>query len=257
MKKVAIRTATSSLSFIFVSLFFSSCVSVSKFSNDTYAARDKDRKSFVQTKDGVITEAADVRLRSPLIGKSTIQLDNDIKIPVKDVLAYQNNTAYYRSINGQFAPRISKGLINMYMTTQTYTEFATSPTGRGGTRTRVRYDYWLQKGDKADVVSFSPEVTEGYVSDYAPAMEYINAFYETRKKVKRWSLINTTAVLGGLFLATQGVNNNKLNTAGYASMPLFFGGFVNGFVNKIRKGKNYRNLQLAVNEYNYQVKRKK
>ena len=139
MKTVFFRTSFSSLSLLFVSIFFVSCVSTSKFSNDTYSARDKDRKSFVQTKDGTITEASEVKLRSPFIGKSTIELDNNVKIPVKEVLAYQNNTAYYRNISGQFAPRITKGLINMYMTTQIYTEFQPSSAGRSGGTASARH----------------------------------------------------------------------------------------------------------------------
>lgn len=258
MKTVFNRVSLSSLSLFSLSIFFVSCVSSSRFSNDTYAARDKDRKAFVQTKDGVITEASEVKLRSPFIGKSTIELDNDVRIPVKEVMAYQNNSAYYRSIKGQFAPRIAKGLINMYMTTQTYTEFSTSPNGRGGTRTRTRYDYWLQKGENAEVVSFTPDNTRQYVNDYAPAMEYMNTFDQTQRKVKTWSLINTGAVVGGLVLALSGTNNTTAgNVALAGGSGLFFGGLINGFVNKIRKGKNYKNLELAVHEYNYQVKRKR
>ncbi|NTS42719.1 hypothetical protein HRG84_17600 [Flavisolibacter sp. BT320] len=236
-----------------------SCVSVNRFSDNTYAARDKDRKAFVQTKDGVITEADEVKLRSPLIGRSTIQLDGDVKIPVKEVLAYQNGTAYYRSIRGQFAPRINKGLINMYRTIETYTDFSTTSSGRSGTRTRHQVIYWLQKGDQAETVMLTPDVTEQYVKDYAPAMEYMDLFRHNQKKVRTWSLINTASVFGGLVLAgTLGSNNTTAgNTAVIAGGGLFFGGLVNGFVNKIRKGKNYTNLQLAIDEYNYQVKRKK
>jgi hypothetical protein len=58
-------------------------------------------------------------------------------------------------------------------------------------------------------------------------------------------------------LATHGVKNDRVNAAGYGGASLFFGGIVNGFVNKIRKAKNYKNLQLAIDEYNLQVKRKK
>lgn len=259
MKTISVRASLSSLSFILVSIVLMSCVGSSKFSSDTYAARDKERKSFVQTKDGTITEASEVKLRSPFIGKSTIELDNNVRIPVKDVMAYQNNNAYYRNINGQFAPRITKGLINMYMTTQTYTEFETSPTGRGSTRTRTRYYYWLQKGDNAETVSFSPEATSKYVSDYAPAMEYMNAFGQTQKKVKTWSIINTSAVFGGLILAgTLGSQNTATSKAvGAGGAGIFLGGIVNGFVNKVRKAKNYKNLQLAIDEYNYQATRRK
>lgn len=257
MKTTLIRAFYSSLSLLMVSMFLVSCIGVSRFSESTYAARDKDRKAFVQTKDGTITEADEVKLRSPLLGKSTLQLDGDVRIPVKDVLAYQNNTAYYRSINGQFAPRITKGLINVYMTQQSYTEFSTAPSGRSTTSTRTRYYYWLQKGDDAQTALFSPDLTEEYVKDYTPAMDYIDVFRQTQKKARTWSWINTGAVIGGIFLATQGVKNDQVNAAGYAGTSMFLGGLLNGFVNKFRKAKNYKNLQLAIDEYNGQVTRKK
>ena len=90
-------------------------------------------------------------------------------------------------------------------------------------------------------------------------MEYMDLFRHNQKKVRIWSLINTASVFGGLVPAgTLGSNNTTAgNTAVIAGGGLFFGGLVNGFVNKIRKGKNYTNLQLAIDEYNYQVKRKK
>ena len=174
-------------------------------------------------------------------------------------MAYQNNTAYYRNINGQFAQRIQKGLINMYQSTQMYTEFSTSPSGRSTTRTRVRYYYWLQKGDNAETVSFTPDATEQYVRDYAPAMEYMDPYHQTQRKVKTWSIINTASVFGGLVLAgTLGANNTSASKAvGVGGVGLFLGGIVNGFVNKVRRAKNYKNLQLAIDEYNHQAKRKK
>ena len=259
MKKTNTCALLSSLSLLSVCILLTSCIGTSRFSENLYAARDKDHKSFVQTKDGTITEADEVKLRSPFIGKSTIQLDGETKIPVKDVLAYQNNTAYYRNIGGQFGPRINKGLINMYQTTEMYTEFTTSPSGRSTTRTRLRYVYWLQKGDNAETVTFSPDVTEMYLKDYAPAMEYMDVFRQTEKKAKTWSIINTASVFGGLALAgTLGSKNTSASNAiGIGGAGLFFGGLINGFVNKVRKGKNYKNLQLAIDEYNYQVKRKK
>ena len=109
MRMHVTRALSSSLSFVIVCMLATSCVSVNRFSDTTYAARDKDRKAFVQTRDGVITEADEVKLRSPLIGRSTIQLDGDVKIPVKEVLAYQNGTAYYRSIRGSLRRVSTKG----------------------------------------------------------------------------------------------------------------------------------------------------
>jgi hypothetical protein len=89
-------------------------------------------------------------------------------------------------------------------------------------------------------------------------MEYINVYEQTQKKARMWSWINTTAVIGGIFLATQGVdNNNQVTPVGYASVGMFLGGFINGFVNKVRKGRNGKNLELAIDAYNYQTVKKK
>lgn len=79
-----------------------------KFQEDTSMARDKDKKAFVETVDGTITEANEAVVRTPFLGKSTIELDKNTKIPVKEVVAYQNSNAYYRKVQGQFAPRIKK-----------------------------------------------------------------------------------------------------------------------------------------------------
>lgn len=251
----------SSLALLLVSLLLFSCSGMKKFQEDTYAARDKDKQSFVQTTDGKIIEANEAVLRSPLFGKSTIELDKETRIPVKEVVAYQNKAAYYRRISGQFAPRFKKGLINMYVGTETYTEFegpSSFNNGRGNMRTKSRPVYYIQKGDDGAVNRFAPQLVKEYVQDYAPAMEYILVYDETQKKVKLWSWINTTAVIGGMLLATQGLdNNNNVTATGYAGVGLFLGGLVNGVVNKIRKGKNAKNLELAIDSYNYQTKKKK
>jgi hypothetical protein len=236
-----------------------SCKSVQQMQEDRQNAREKDRKSFVQKTDGEIIEANEARLRQPLFGKSTIELDQDQRIPLRDIRAYQNNEAYYLRTPLGFSPRIKKGLINVYLATEMYTTYeAPSGYGRpGGTRTHTRYVYYLQKGNDAEVEQMQPKVVERYVQDYAPAMEYVNMYFQTQKKVKTWSIINTAAVFGGLVVASQGIGGNNLNAAGYAGAGLFIGGLVNGFVNKIRRVKNVRNLELAVDEYNFQTRVKK
>jgi hypothetical protein len=261
MKRKVPFVTSSSLVLLLTSLFLFSCVGMKKFQEDTYASRDKDKQSFVQTTDGKVLEANEAVLRSPLFGKSTIQLDGETKIPVKEVEAYQDKAAYYKRINGQFAPRFKKGLINMYRGTESYTEFESPSSFNGGRstmRTKNRAVYYIQKGADGAVNRFDPQLVKEYVQDYAPAMEYINVYEQTQKKARMWSWINTTAVLGGIFLATQGIdNNNQVTPVGYASVGLFFGGFINGFVNKVRKGRNGKNLELAIDAYNYQTVKKK
>jgi hypothetical protein len=233
--------------FLFALLFLSSC-GVSKFYNNTYEARDKDKKAFVQTTDGKIIEGDQAIMKTPLFGKAIIEIDRETKIPLSEVVAYQNDRAYYRNIRLGWAPRIKKGLINMYALTSQVTEWDnTGGIGmNSGFRSRSRTVYYLQKGDEAQPLVFSPAVTK--------------EFDETQKKVRMWSWINTTAVIGGVILATTSIDNstNKMNEAqGYSGIALLTGGLVNGLVNKLRRTSNARNLELAIDTYNYQTVKKK
>lgn len=243
------------------STLFVSCAGVQKFREDTALARDKDKNSFVEKKDGTIIEAKDAVLRTPLFSKPVIELDGNTKIPTKEIEAYQNRDAYFRRVDGQFAPRIKKGLINMYVTTETYQEFTKSdvPSMKDRWRTRTHKVFHLQKGDSAAVVRFTPAVTESYVQDSPAAMDFIGVYEQNKKKYKTWSYINTAATFGGLalILASGNSSNNSIGATGYAGVGLFLGGFVNGFVNKIHKGKNYKNLELAIDAYNAPVTKKK
>jgi hypothetical protein len=252
----------SSLFLVLISSTLFSCAGMRKFQEDTSMARDRDKKAFVETADGTITEANEAVVRTPFLGKSTIELDKNTKIPVKEVVAYQNDKAYYRKIQGQFAPRIKKGLINMYMTTESYTEYQGPTMGNpGGFKTRHRTIYYLQKGgDQASTNRFTPQLTKEYVQDYAPAMEFINVYDNNARKARIWSIVNTAAVAGGaLLMITSGTSSqaeSSVSAAGYAGAGLFFGGLVSGVVNKIRKGKNVRNLELAIDEYNAQTRKR-
>jgi hypothetical protein len=248
----------SSLFLLLMPLLLTSCIGVRNFRHDSYQAREKDQKAFVQTVDGQIIEASEAVMKAPLFGKATIQLDRETKIPVKEVMAYQNNTAYYRRLDGQFVPRIKKGPVNMYMKTETYQEY-NGASGMnnmgGGWRTRTRVVYLLQKGSDAPLVRFTPEVTKEYVKDFAPAMEFVDVYESNVKKYRTWSYINTAATLGGLGLMVAGARStteDKVPPAGYAGLGLFTGGIINGFVNKVRKGKNIKNLELAIDTYNAQ-----
>jgi hypothetical protein len=248
----------SSLLLLLISFFLFSCSSYRRLQEDIYAARDKERQSFVQTTDGKVIEANEAVLRTPLFKRSIIELDKETRIPVRDVVAYQDRDAYYRKIRGQFAPRIKKGSINMYRTTEIYTEYQGPSTfngGFGGTRSRNKVVYYIQKGDESETLLFTPDVTREYVKDYAPSMDYINMYDETQRKVRKWSWINTGAVIGGAILLVAGVSNSQVSATGYAGAGLFFGGLINGFVNKIRRAGNYKNLELAIDEYNNQGKR--
>lgn len=255
-------SAFRSLTIASLCLFLLSCAGAKRMQEDMLNSREKDRKAFVEKKDGQVIEASEAKLRSPLFGKSTIELDGAEKIPLKEVAAYQNDYAYYHITPSGFAPRVKKGLINTYVGRDTYTEYETpsmANSGFGGLKTKTRYVYYLQKGNRGTIESLQPAVVESYVADYAPAMEFMNDYNQTQKKVSRWAIINTAATLGGLVLAgAAGLDkNDNVTAAGYGGLGLFVGGVVNGFVNKIRRGKNYKNLELAIDTYNGQVTKKK
>ncbi|MEJ7912072.1 MAG: hypothetical protein WKF70_02870, partial [Chitinophagaceae bacterium] len=253
MKMIISGAPISSLYLVIVSSLLFSCVASRGFRGDTALARDKDKKAFVQTTDGTVSEANETVLRTPFFKKSFIELDKSVRIPTKDVIAYQNGQAYFRRVAGQFAPRIKKGLINMYRTSETYQDYSPGTSRAGsGWSTRTRIVYHLQKGDNAAVEKFSPSVTKTYVQDYAPAKDFIDVYDATQKKVKTWSWINTGAVVGSFFMMAQGSKGSTLTPVGAAGLGLFVGGLVNGVVNKVRKGRNFANLELAIDAYNGQ-----
>lgn len=250
-----------SLIIVSVICLLCSCKSMRQMQEDIYNSRDKDHKSFVLKNDGEIVETNETRLRTPLFGKAAIELDNDVRIPLKEVRAYQNSSAFMMTTPYGFAPRIKKGLINVYLAQTQYSTYdaPTGPNGTGGGwHNHVRYIYYLQKGDEGGLREMTPSLVQDYVRDYAPSMEYIDIYLNTKKKVKMWSIINTAAVFGGAVLAASGSGNNgKASSVSYAGGALFLGGLVNGFVNKVRKVKNARNLEHAIDEYNLQITRKK
>lgn len=236
-----------------------SCQAARRLQGDVYAARDKDHKAFVKKYDGEIIESSAARLRSPLFRKSTIELDNNISVPVKEVQAYQDDRAFYFKSDMGFIPRVKKGLINMYQGERTYSSYdAGSPTtGGGGWHQNTVIIYYLQKGDSGPLEILRPQLVENYVQSYAPAMEYIDLYKQNKKKAAIWSIVNTTAVFGGLLLTSQGFKHGKVDAVGGVSIALFGGGLINGFVNKFRKAHNYNNLGLAIDEYNMQTTRKR
>jgi hypothetical protein len=250
------RKNYSSSLLLLLCIVLASCGAIRQTREDLYASRDKERKNFVQTKDGQVYEVNEVVFRNPLFGKSTVEISPGNRIDTKEVVAYQNSAAYYRRHGGQFLPRIKKGLINMYVGREYYQDYNAPRVGHnesGGWRTKTRTIYYLQKGDESGLVQNSPEVLKDFVKDYPPAMVHITDYEQARKKVRMWSWINTSAVIGGgVIAATGGVKDDKLTPAGYAGVGLFVGGFGSGIVNKFRRLKISRHLDLALEEYNRQ-----
>jgi hypothetical protein len=238
-----------------------SCIGVRKFQEDIANSREPDKQSFVEKKDGTIVEANEAVLRTPLFGKATIELDKETKIPLKEIEAYQNKTGYYKSIRNQFAPRFKKGLINMYVTHESQQMYSPTTSANGamagsGWRTVNRTVYWIQKKG-GNLEEFKPQLVGEYVKDYQPASEFVLVYEANQKKVRMWSWINTVAVIGGALVAGSGVQGKEVSSHSYVGVGFFLGGLANGFVNKLRRANNIRNLEAAIDTYNYQVVKKK
>lgn len=249
------RMNYSSSLLLLLCIIFTSCGAMRQVREDLYSSRDKERKNFVQTKDGQVYEVNEVVFRNPLFGKSTVEISPGNRIDTREIVAYQNNSAYYRRWGGQFLPRIKKGLVNMYVGREYYQDYNAPMAGsnQSGWRTRSRTVYYLQKGDESPLALYSPAAVKEYVKDYPPAMEHITDYEQVRKKARKWSWINTSAVVGGFVLAsTAGIKEEKATAAGAVGLGLVVGGFGSGIANKIRKVKSGRHLELALDEYNRQ-----
>ena len=272
MQSLPIRLGTVRVRLLCCSLIgivlFTSCGAPRKLQQDIRNSRDKERGTFVQTEDGTVLEGESLKVKYPFFKKAYVEINQSEKVKLRDVVVLQNDEGYYRKINGQLSPRIKKGGINTYLTFKTVTEYEAPSTSNGNMarhRTRVVEVYYLQKTDSGIVKQMTPAVVNEFVSDYEPAKEFMDEYYRTQRKARTWSWINTGAVVGGLALmVTSGTSGGEdgqdnVDAQAYVGLGLFMGGLINGVVNKFRKGRNYKNLELAIDEYNrgYNSKKKK
>jgi hypothetical protein len=243
-------------------MLFTSCMGVRKLQEDVHRSRDDQRGNFIQTKDGTVVEGEELKVKYPFLKKAYVQINQQEKVNLREVEVMQNDAGYYRKINGALAPRIKKGGINTYLTYETRTTYSTGANGRGRTSTTTVPVYWVQKSDSGQVLRMTPAVVEEMVSDYQPAMDFMDQYNQTRKGTTTWNYINTAAVLGGIALMATSVKINDTesyikSTNATAGLGLFFGGIISGVVNKFRKADNYKNLELAIDEYNAQRTRRR
>jgi hypothetical protein len=255
-------------------ILLSSCGGMRQLQEDLRNSREPGKDKFIVTSDNTEIESKKLTFKSPLFKAQKVVLDNGTEVKVKDIIAYQDDNAFYLRLHQNpygFAHRMKRGPINMYRAISSETYYdpgggprvynspGTSMGGRNGSWSssgsmsrRTVYHYFLEKNNGRTLLDFTPANVETMVSDYQPAMDFINQYKETRKKAKRWSLINTAAVLGGAVLMATSVSSSsdKIKPHGYVGFGLFIGGLVNGIFNKLRKIKNVNNLVLAVDEYN-------
>lgn len=236
-------------------LMFSSCIQMHSIQGDMRQARDKEKGNFVQTKDGAILTGDEIKRRFPLFKRQYVEMDNGARVQMRDVEILQDDRAYYRRVNSELIPRIDKGNINTYLTFRT-TQSYNGPSGMGGSpggswNTQSRPVYFIQKSDSGAIMLMEPKRLNEMVADYQPALDFMNEYFETKHKARIWSVVNTAAFLGGIALAATSIREDgSIKPIGFVGVGLTLGGLGNGFVNKFRKARNGRNMELAIDEYN-------
>ena len=243
-------------------MLLTSCMGSRRLQEDIHNSRDNRRSNFIQTKDGSVVEGEALKVKYPFLRKAYVQINEQDKVNLRDIEVMQNDVGYYRKINGLLAPRIKKGGINTYLTYETRTTYSgTGGVGnRGGFRTTTVPVYFVQKSDSGTVLRMTPIVVEEMVADYQPALDFMDQYNLTRKQARTWSWLNTAAVFGGIALIASGAGddaNASVKPQVYVGGGLLIGGLINGMVNKVRKASNYRNVELAIDEYNAQGTRRR
>ncbi len=245
-------------------LFFSSCNKHYKQFTRTFGGGKEDNaQNFVVTREGKKVESEEVKEKAPLFSKSVLKLDDGSKIPVRNVVAYQNNEGYYARLNdkGGLLKRVHKGKIDYYekiVTTYEQPQYRSFNGSQGISspgRTRSSTYYYLKKGVNGDPVLLKPSNGSriyDLVADYAPSAELMDKFVSKRRQLRVISYVNWAAFTGGFVLAvtTKGSNPGRENLAG----GLMLGGMLSGIVNLTRKAKNNNRMLDALTEYNLQQK---
>lgn len=239
-------------------VLFSSCNKhYSRFARSFKGGKEDSGQNFVITKDGNKINSSEVKEKSPLFSKSVLKLDDGTKVPVRDVMAYQNDAGYYARLNntGGLLKRVHKGTIDIYekvSVTYNAPTYRTNGIGMGGWSgggSTTRIDYYLKKGLNGEPVAMFPSNGKeilSLVSDYAPSADLMMAFNKKRKQLQTISYINWGLIGGGLVMIFASKSDAMMYTGG----GLLFGGMVSGLVNIIRKGKNYNRMFDAITEYN-------
>jgi hypothetical protein len=240
-------------------VFFSSCNRhYSRFAG-SFNRQKEAGQNFVVTRDGNKINSDEVKERSPLFSKSILKLDDGTKIPVKEVVAYQNGEGYFARLNntGGLLKRVHKGSLDIYQkisVTYNAPTYSTNSIGMGrwsggGSTTKVAY--YLKKGVNGEAVlmhgSNGRKIFD-LVSDHTPSAELMERFNKKRKQLTTISYINWAGAAGGLVMifAARGPGSGTATAGG----GLLFGSMISGLVNMIRKGNNYNRMFEAIAEYN-------
>jgi hypothetical protein len=242
---------------------FCSCLPKRKaFVYDLSEGLDKSRPYFILKDDSTTLPCKDIKLNlttvfGKLTEKSTITVDDTLKISAKEVLGFQANGGYHTwsSDYKGYIPRLIFGPISKY--TGRTLQVSTSTNNAGGVRSSTSYSYtsYLQKGD-GSLISYNVKNLYSLVSDYAPAMEILDDYFFREKQTRKRRRINNIIAFGGLGLSMLGAGSDS-EPMMYGGLGVFTTGVVLGFRNRKMSEGNDELVDMALIEYNKPRKKRK
>ncbi len=266
------------LTILFLGLFlFSSCTFLQKSNYSKNRAKSNALKSrdtitgnhiqLMNSKEVIKIDKPEIKQK--FIGQATIASD-DKKYPVKDVVAYQNDKAYYKKLflgstkkkdmyTNDFATRVKFGKLNIYKEIQVRTEVSTSQTGNVKTKKRnIVLEYVENPETGLSALTSDYDFVKPLVSNDPLSNRYLTKYPNQMKIVKRhryaaWGAFGTSIVLS--IISGTSKNNTVSSLTGVTSGALFLGSFVDGvFLNTLRRGKAANYVAKSVWVYDKKTK---
>ncbi len=192
------------------SILLSSCVSMSeleKFNKSRSNLLEEGKKEFIELADGTILEGNSVYIISKG-SKDIVTIDgNTTNYESKNIVAIQRSNSYLRrnNLNGFFLDRIIKGKINIYR--QEFSGHTSSVyNSKSNSVSQINYNpsyfYYLQKGDRAPVISYTDKLFEEMISDSPDALLKFNEYKKLSRRQKR---INVNVIFDKIIRIYNGV----------------------------------------------------
>ena len=223
----------------------------------SHDASEPQKGNFVKLKSGnEIVLPKDITMSSgvPDINRLLKLKINNQSIKGKEITSFQIDKNYYENLNSkkkssnQFAKRIYKGPVNLYV----HTDISTSTSSKGKVSSTTILNYYLQnpniKNGEFTKVLNSNKVDNMmlYVKDYKPSLSILNKYNEVRLKSRKTKLILAGSIFfsSALLLAT---NNETLSAIGAGE--LFAGVFFLPTYCFFHKIKNKKLPYLALQKY--------
>ena len=214
--------------------------------------------TFVMKRDSTLIPYDGLKTKSPLFGKAKFILDKELTILAKDVLAYQTEDAYYTNIPlTSWSPRINLAAISKYrgIAYENRTTTTTSATGNTSTSSSARpvITYFIQK-QNGSIMRYTHKNLYSMIQDNESSLAIMDDFYVVKKKYSKIGTINNLVCLSGFILASIGSKPNSSNAVGGVGTGMILGSIVSGFINRPKKRRNNKKIELTYEDYNNSMK---